>query len=1115
MQERWRIEMLGWLRITRRDRVITRSRTQKAGALLAFLAYHAHRSHPRGSLIELLWPECEPEAGRNRLSVALSSLRRQLEPPGVTAGTVIQANHSTVQLNPAAFTTDVSQFEAALRQAEGRESDSERILRLERAVGLYRGELLPGYFEDWIVPERERLTGLYCQTLRELAAVCEAEGDLHQALQWARRAVGAEPLNEEAHAEMIRLLAATGQEGAAVRHYRELERLLATEADTRPSPETRALVAQICEGEIETAGVPKAVSLHQEPFSLPAAAERSSGAESAPIAPPEPLPRTPGHLPLQLTRFFGREAEIARLQELLMDGTRLLTLTGPGGSGKTRLAIAVAARLRELFGGAVWFVPLQDVADPRLVIERVHASMELPRTPHVEPRDQVIGALRRQPALLLLDNVEQLGEEGATEVQALLEQVEALTLMVTSRRSLELPGEQTFPVGPLPVPMSSEQRTVGGIDRGSPSARPTAYCSLPTLTQYPSVQLFVDRAQAVRPDFQVTERNAAAVAELCTRLEGLPLAIELAAARVGVLTPQQMLEHLEARFQLLVTRRRVSDQRHRSLWAALEWSYRLLAPELQRFFARLSMFRGGWTLEAAREVCEEPQALEYLEELRECSLVLAEEQDGAMRYRLLETLREFGAEQLSAEEQDALTRQHRAYYAAFADTANSHAPYAEAREWLRRLEGERDNFRIALQRAWEMKEAVAGLQLVERLTHLWHDCGCGAECARWCEALVALPEAGSCATTLVNARARLAGYATEQNDLATARSWHARNLELGQELGEPRFMALALTGLGTNAYYEQHWDEARRHLYEAWTLWKGLHEPHQVSECLWVLGLIADRQGSWSEADQYYTESLQVEREAGDSPELASRLHVVGRIWWERGEEVSSRALVEESVALWRQLGMRCRLTDPLNTLAHMVMQQGDYGTARRLLEEGLELAEESGSLGRIAGCLIWLGDVAISEQQYEEARLLLERSVHIWRSNQADYMLNWALSLLARAAYGQGDPAAKCIAAECLTRREIAGHAEEVAACLEGLARVGTARAAWQPAVLLYAAADAVREANNVRNPFRRRQLDEPYLSRLSASLGADAFTAAWDAGRTMSWREAIDAAFSERVAG
>jgi DNA-binding SARP family transcriptional activator len=310
MGVQWRIEMLGGLRAARGDRVLTRFRTQKTGALLAHLAYYPQRSHLRDALIELFWPDSDLSAGRNNLSRELSWLRQRLEPPDISSGTVIAADRAAIRLNPDAMTTDVAAFEAALQSAERAASPTERAPHLAEAIETYGGELLPGYYDDWILQEREWLAGRYFQALGQLLAHLEQTGEISQALEYARQGVRVDLLREESHRDLIRLLATAGQPDAALRQYRELERLLKQELDAEPAPTTQALARKL---------------------TLLTGAGRSqrevAEARAAPAEhPPEPL-RAP-RLPVPLTRFFGREAEIARLRAMLVaDERRLITLT--------------------------------------------------------------------------------------------------------------------------------------------------------------------------------------------------------------------------------------------------------------------------------------------------------------------------------------------------------------------------------------------------------------------------------------------------------------------------------------------------------------------------------------------------------------------------------------------------------------------------------------------------------------------------------------------------------------------------------------------------------------------------------------------------------------------
>lgn len=478
-----------------------------------------------------------------------------------------------------------------------------------------------------------------------------------------------------------------GQSAAACHQYDDLARRLRGELNAAPAAETWALVQNLPPS-IARPAVIEALTIRPLPSDLPGRPA------------PTPAPRACG-LPLSLTRFFGRVEAVRAVQEsLLAPAPRLVTLTGPGGAGKTRLAAEAAPQVGAALGGPVVFVPLAALSEHARLAGAVADALHLPRT-SADPFDQIIEALSPTPALLVLDNMEQLGAGGARFVQALLERVPMLTCLATSRHRLGLEGEHEMPVLPLPTPAHP----------GTPER----------LLEFASVQLFADRAQAARPDFQVTRRNAEAVAALCHRLEGIPLALELAAGWSGALTPAQMLARLGRRFDLLVSRRQDASPRHRTLWAAMDWSYRLLPADMQQFFARLSVFRSGWTLEAAGAVCAAPRALDSLAELRDRSLVTAEENEaGGMRFRLLETLREFGAAQLVDGARGALARGHAAYFSSIAQEAKPHLTGADQARWLDRLEDDHDNLRAALD--WHQApegDADAGLRLAANLVRFW------------------------------------------------------------------------------------------------------------------------------------------------------------------------------------------------------------------------------------------------------------------------------------------------------------------------------------------------------------------------------------------------------------
>jgi non-specific serine/threonine protein kinase len=1326
MDAPWQIELLGWLRAVQGDRVVSRFQTHKTGALLAYLAFHLPRSHPRELLIEHLWPECDPEAGRNRLRKALTSLRHQLEPPDTPPGAVIVADRATVQLNPAACTTDVARFEAALQSAARAKSETAHEQWLARAIEEYRGELLPGYFEEWILPERLRLHEAFLQALGQLATLRERAGDLQGALQYANRTVSADPLREESHQELIRLLALSGQPAAARRQYQELEQMLGRELGIAPAPSiprparspgererttgeqrrarrepvtlagsrpsfappmspsalptgtvtvllteiiadraweqageltlgeleaVQAWLSSLFRGhggrELERVGSRMVVLFGRASDALAAAvtgqqavasvmgrgrqergnasgeterADESSfpssphlrvapslprmalhtgeiepgeeirrgpvithagwlmraahpgqillsekGAAMLPgegktdlrlvdlglyrlrdaepaerlfqvcypgmtpdrFPPPDAPPGPVAHLPLRFTRFFGREPEMARLRELLgsppaaletqraprrsegkpepLDpdviplrdlcvssaaggaSSRLVTLTGPGGSGKTRLALEAVEPLQAPFQGAVYFVPLADVTDARLIPTRIADSLRLPRSPHREPLEQVIDFLSRQPALLLLDNFEHLVAAGAPLIRTLLEGVETLVVLVTSRRRLDLEGERELPVAPLPVPDEAGTHEVGdgrrvwagtgaagdGSDNGGLARPYTPHLTPYTLLQLPSVALFVDRAQAARPDFQLTAGNRAAVAEICRRLEGLPLALELAAGRAGVLTPQQMLARLERRFELLVSRKRDASGHHHSLWAALDWSYELLSPELQRFFARLSVFRGGFTLEAAEAVCGSKiqNTLDALEQLRECSLALVEEGGAEVRYRLLETLREYGAEQLAPQERAEVAARHAAYFSGLGRQAQQGPAGSLKRSWLPRLEIEHDNLRAALDWHGESGQVQAGLELGAALRRFWARQGCLAEGRGRLEALLQLP--GAEARTAVRAEALFAAgvLADAQGDLQSARRLMEESLGIWRELGDRRGIAAALKELSMAlaTQGDQSW---RRLAEESLAIWRELGERQEVAMLLTNLGSEAGAHGDYDAARASLEESLRICRELGDNGARAFPLETLGWIAGRQGDYETARSLLEESVRIWRASGYRRWIARALSHLGVVARGQGRLDEAQALLQESLEIGRELGDWASMAQALGQLGQLARDRGDLPEASLLLQQALTLHREQQ--------------------------------NRRDSAD-------CLEGLAAVACAQRVPERAARLLGAARALRDAIGLAIAPSEQPHYVALLADVCRALGDAAFTAMWEAGRALTWEQATAAALGD----
>ncbi|MCW3052577.1 MAG: putative ATPase, partial [Chthonomonadales bacterium] len=872
LTEPWRIELLGGLQARQGAQVLSRFRTQKVGALLAYLALESTQLPLREQVAGILWPESDREAGRASLRNALASLRQQLEPHGTPANSVLLADRVRVGLNPEAISTDVSDFEAAVRRSLQSNSPEEAFQADLSAVDLYPGELLSGWYEEWIFPERERLGLLYEGALQRIVAAFERANDLDRAIEYAHRRITLDRTNEEAHLQLMRLFETAGRPEAALHQFRDLERILREDLGLAPSPGVYACVQRFQVTELAPA---KTVMTPAPTLS------KQARVSDVAVFPTSPSPQHPSSLPLPLTRFFGRETEIDQLLQLLTPTSpasdtrqnreaRLVTLTGPGGSGKTRLSIEVANRLLSVYGGAVTFVPLADLVSADRIPGAIAEALRLPLVVPDDPLQPLVEALAGSPHLLVLDNFEQLlncspaetqteGSDSALLVHVLLTRLPKLAILVTSRQRLDVEGEREYYVPTLPTPEKP----------GTPPER---------LLEFASVQLFVDRAQGVRADFQLKAQNVEAVGALCKKLEGIPLALELAAAWSHLLSPAQMLTRLEHRFELLVSKRKGVASRHQTLRAAIDWSYRLLSPELQRCFARLSVFAGSWTLEAAEAICEDPEVFEKLTQLAERSFLISEEftlgECTQMRYRLLETLREFVTGQISAEERRELRRQHLAWYAQWAAAIQRHSMGTEQVFWLQRAEWELENIRAALH--WSLSEdaqCLLGLELLGHLNHFWCLRGNYAEVHSLADRFLAHPSAQE-PTYLRALSLTLAGtIAVYQKEWKAAERYYTQCLQVGQQSGDRSIVASTLMSLGGVATDQGEIEAARDYFQQSLRYYEALGHPLGMAAAQGAFGQLEMSRQDYPSALPYVLRAVELQRQERNLSGVTHHLH--------------------------------------------------------------------------------------------------------------------------------------------------------------------------------------------------------------------------------------------------
>jgi predicted ATPase len=598
-----------------------------------------------------------------------------------------------------------------------------------------------------------------------------------------------------------------------------------------------------------------------------------------------PRPASAGNLPLELSSFVGREHEISEIVGILGDA-RLLTLTGPGGCGKTRLALRVAADLagsRESFGDGAWWVDLSSLSDPSLVSSTVASAFGVREAPDRTPTEALAAFLEAKSPLLVLDNCEHLVWACASLGDVLLRSCPGLKVLATSREPLGVAGEISWPVPPLALP---------DLNRRQNAEDPLRFAA---------VRLFVERALASFPGFSFREENASAVAELCEGLDGMPLAIELAASRIRVLSPRQMLERLDERFRIL-RGSRTSDPRHKTLQATIDWSRDLLSGAEKILFRRLSVFAGGWTLAAAEEVCagggiEEYEVLELLSSLVDKSLVLASHGEGGgdARYRVLQTIRQYAAERLGESgEAEAVGRRHADFFLSLAEEAEPALAGPEQAVWMERLEYEHDNLRAALGWFEERGDAERGLRLAAAPLRFWWLHGHLSEWRTNLETLLDLP--GASVREGVRARAL--------HTLGTLIFRHTDDAAGG-------------------------WNEARSRLQEALEIYRRLGDEPRMVAILPNLARIAAEFGEWTAAYSFLDESLGIGRRLGDRHGLALSLVNLGFVQFLKGDLPSARGHLEECLETFLELDDGFWINATLVHLGYIDCEEGDYAAAR------------------------------------------------------------------------------------------------------------------------------------------------------------------------------------------
>lgn len=973
------LHLLGTPRIERDGRPVAIGHN-KAVALLVYLAV-TQQHHTREALSALLWSNHEPTSARGEVRRMIWALNKRLGKEWLSV-----ERESLALLPQPGLWLDVDQFRYLLRAGSSHGHPTGEVCPaclepLAKAVELVRGDFMAGFtlpdspeFDTWQRFEAESLRRELAGALERLVQGYQAQGQegSEPAIGYARQWVALDPLQEQAHRQLMQLYARAGQSAAALRQYQLCVQVLADELGVEPALETTTLYEAIRANRL-----PLLAQVDTNPLKPAASSAASLSVDRLKTA---VLPQH--NLPVQPTPFVGRQQEMKAVGELLLrENVRLMTLTGVGGTGKTRLALQVAASLLDHFADGIYFVPLGDLSDPALVLPTMAKQVGVQEGGSQPLLEILKSSFHDKQLLLILDNFEHVLKAGPL-IAELLAAAPRLKVLVTSRTLLHLRGEREYRVPPLQLP-----------------AR-TQVWSLPLVEQVEAVQLFVERAQTAQSDFTLTNENAPAVAQICHRLDGLPLAIELAAARVKLLPPSLLLTRLNSRLKLLTGGAQDLPARQQTLRNAIDWSYSLLNEAEQGLFARLAVFVGGFTLDTAEAICnlegDTSEGLDMLEgvtSLLNSSLLIQQDTSGSQpRFRMLETIREYALERLAERGQtEALRWQHAHYFMAWLENFALQF-FPNTGLWLNLVEEEYDNLRAVL--TWSVldaERAELGASMVGVLYWFWYQQGYLSEGRNWCQWLMQLlPET----SRTVGRAAVLTGsgsLALMQGDLEQAVPWLDESVAIWREQQKDRGLAFALLGRGVVALSQG--DVTAAHSFFTETLLLGQQMNHRwlIADSLLNLGGVAVAQRDYPTARTRLEEAMAVAKTGDDRWLVASILNNLGEVARVQGDYEQARRSYEESRVLFRETAHKPDVARSLHNLGYVAHHQGDPDQAERYFRESLAIFQELDNKRGIVECLAGLA--AVRGWTQEAARLLAAAETLLtsyggswWPADQVEY---------------------------------------------------------------------------------------------------------------------------------
>lgn len=985
----------------------------KVRAVLAMLLLHPDHVVPADRLADAIWGDERPGSAVNTLQGYVSQLRRAL------GADRIQTRSPGYVLAVEGGLIDAVRFESLLKEGQRARADGrpERsAAALAQALELWRGDALADFsYADWAQPHIARLEELRLIAVEEGIGARLDLGQHGEILGELDALVIAHPLRERLWAARMLALYRSGRQAEALRSFQDLRRHLVEELGIEPSPTLVALEDSI---------------LRQDP----GLQGRSPGA-------------TPSNLPASRTAFVGRHEELVELEKLAQE-PGLVSIVGPGGVGKTRLALEVSHRMRG-HGADVWLAELAPLGDPSLLAQVVADACGVQEEPERTPTETLVASLRGWRGLLVLDNCEHLLEAVAALAEVLMRAAPQLSIVVTSRQPLRLEGERVWRAVPLDLPPSDD-------------------LSPQELLDFDSVRLFVARATDADRRFTLSGENGAAVSHICRRLDGIPLALELAAARAAFLAVPELARRLADGFALLSGGSRSAPLRHQRLEAAIDWGYGLLEPREQTLFSRLSVFAGTFTLAAAEAVCsgrgvEPEEVMHSLAGLVDKSFVSADLEADVTRYRMLETLREYGARHLTAD--DASTVQGRLLHWGLdlAHEAEPHLKDAGQQEWLEVVDDDLDNLRAVLAWAHGGADPPGGLEIVVALQRFW-----------------------------------------ELRRVKEGRAWVEALLHAGGPGLPPAMKVRALTVAGVLAAHEGDHVRVRSVYEECLAVSRQFALAEGIGKALLGLGHVAFMQGDYGTARRLCGESLELGRRDRDLRTVAASLNVLGRVAHFQGRYGEADAILQESLAVRTQLGDREWIAVALGALGDLAYRTGAYAVGRSYCDESLRIAREIGAGHQQAWAVSMLSELDLAAGDTASAAAGLESALGIFRDRGDRSCTTRALYRLSRVEAARGDSCRRlALLREALTLVDASGEKMSGLECLEQLAET-MADTDLSAAAVLFGFVDAQRRAMDAP-PFDPGGSLGGALAATRGGHTAETYLAAWTSGQGMSFAQAV----------